>query len=302
MTLLSILAALLWEQYRPLRGPLLFEDLFTRWSDWLARHLGAGARQHWLLSWGLGALLPALGVLLVVGLLEHASVVLAWAWNVALIYLATGFKGITFACAATARAIKEGDLPRARETLAEWRGGLVDELGEENATELSRDAIETLLRQALTRLFGVLFWFAVLGVFGAVLYRLSHLCLQRWRGEPDLAGVLRRGLYFLDWLPTRVAAIGFAIAGNFEDAMYGWRTQAADWPDDNEGVLLAAAAGALGVRLGGLARVAGETLERPDLGGGEPASPEFMDGAVALIWRVVLIWVAALGLIWVGSL
>lgn len=302
MTLLSILAALLWEQYRPLRGPLLFEDLFTRWSDWLARNLGAGTRQHWLLAWGLGALLPALGVLLVGNLLNYASVILAWAWNVALIYLATGFKGITFSCAATARAIKEGDLARARETLAEWRGVPLVADDQEDGEELARDAIEALLRLALTRLFGVLFWFAVLGVFGAVLYRLSQLCLRRWRGEPDLAGILGRALYFMDWLPTRVAALGFAIAGNFEDAMYGWRTQAADWPDANEGVLLASAAGALGVRLGGLARVAGEVVERPELGGGEPASPEFMDGAVALIWRVVLIWVAVLGLVWVGSL
>lgn len=302
MTLLSILAALLWEQYRPLKGPLLFEDLFTRWSDWLALRLGAGDRPHWLLAWGLGALLPALGVWLVAHLLRQGDEVLLWAWNVALIYLATGFKGITFACAATARAIKEGDLPRAREALAEWRGGPARGDGLEGPVELSRDAIEALLRLALTRLFGVLFWFAVLGVFGAVLYRLSHLCRQRWGGDPELGDMLGRGLALLDWLPTRVAAIGFAIAGNFEDAMYGWRTQAADWPDNNEGVLLASAAGALGVRLGGPMQVAGEVLERPDLGGGEPASPEFVDGAVALIWRVVLIWVAVLALVWVGSL
>lgn len=299
MTLLSILAALLWEQYRPLKGPLLFEDLFTRWNDWLAARLG-GARPHWLVAWALGALVPALVALLVSSLVSHASVVMVWAWNVAILYLATGFKGITFACATTARAIKEGDLERARESLAEWRLAPLQGDGLEDATELSRDAIESLLRLALVRLFGVLFWFVLLGVFGAVLYRLSHLCHRRWQGDPD--SLLGQAITLLDWLPTRVAALGFAIAGNFEDALYGWRTQATGWPDRNEGVLLATAAGALGVRLGGERHVAGEVLSLPELGSGEAAAPEFVDGAVALVWRVVLIWLAALGLVWLGGL
>lgn len=299
MTLLSIIAALVWEQYRPLRGPLLFDQLFTRWGDWLALRAGSGPRKHWLLAWGLGALLPALGACLVGMLLDELHVAFAWAWSVAVLYLATGFKGITFSCASIARALKEDDHPRARDLLAEWYTGSVEQM---DGTDLSRASIEELLRLSLSRLLGVLFWFAVLGVFGAVLYRLAHLCLRRWRGEPSFAESLGRLIHLLDWLPVRAAAFGFAIVGNFEDAMYSWRTQSGTWPDLNEGVLFAAAAGALGVRLGGPLHVAGETLQRPDLGEGEPASPEYMDGAVALVWRVVLLWVGVLALIWLGGL
>ncbi|HRH79976.1 MAG TPA: regulatory signaling modulator protein AmpE [Thiobacillaceae bacterium] len=299
MTLLSIIAALLWEQYRPLRGPLLFDTQFSRWSDWLVLRAGAGPSRHWLLAWGLGALLPAAAVALAGALLEGLHVVFAWAWSVAVLYLATGFKGITFTCASIARALKEGNLPRARELLAEWG---VNETDEADESALSRITIEELLRLAVTRLLGMIFWFALLGVFGAVLYRLTHLCYRRWRGEPAFAEYMGSALRLMDWLPVRVAAFGFAIVGNFEDAMYGWRTQAMEWEDLNEGVLLASAAGALGVRLGGPLQVAGETLERPELGEGEPATPEYMDGAVALIWRVALLWVAVLGLLWLGGL
>jgi len=47
-----------------------------------------------------------------------------------------------------------------------------------------------------------------------------------------------------------VAAAAFAVVGDFEDAIYCWRTQAREWLSPNEGVLLAAAAGALRGRLG----------------------------------------------------
>ena len=40
-------------------------------------------------------------------------------------------------------------------------------------------------------------------------------------------------------MPARVTAASFAIAGNFEDAAYCWRTQAGSWGRGGEGVVLA---------------------------------------------------------------
>ena len=55
----------------------------------------------------------------------------------------------------------------------------------------------------------------------------------------------------IDWLPARITALAFAVVGNFEEAIDCWRTHAQRFPDDNDGVVLSATAGAIDVRLGG---------------------------------------------------
>ena len=52
-------------------------------------------------------------------------------------------------------------------------------------------------------------------------------------------------------MPARLTAFGFAVVGNFEEAVNCWRRDAALWKHANEGIILAAAAGAVGVQLGG---------------------------------------------------
>jgi adenosylcobinamide-phosphate synthase len=41
------------------------------------------------------------------------------------------------------------------------------------------------------------------------------------------------------------------VVGSFEEAIEGWRFHAQRFPNDNDGVVLAATAGAINVRLGG---------------------------------------------------
>ena len=104
----------------------------------------------------------------------------------------------------------------------------------------------------------------------------------------------RRAFYALDWLPARFSAASFAIVGDFEDAIYCWRTQAARWPDPLLGIVLAAGAGALGVRLGLPIARGGVVEDRPELGLGEEADTPFLDSTVGLIWRALVLWLALL--------
>jgi AmpE protein len=97
-----------------------------------------------------------------------------------------------------------------------------------------REAVEeAILVQANNRIFGVVFWFIVLGPAGAWLYRVSDLMRRRAsfeaarRGVPVAAGsfggalALIHGL--LAWIPARLAAGTYALAGSFEDAVGSWR-------------------------------------------------------------------------------
>jgi adenosylcobinamide-phosphate synthase len=100
----------------------------------------------------------------------------------------------------------------------------------------------------------------------------------------------------LDWLSTRATALSFAVVGNFEDAIENWRLRASVDPDDNDGVVVAATAGALGLQLGGaaLAEISA-TSGNAELG----AEPQVhhLNSVVGLVWRTVVMWFVLLTLL-----
>jgi AmpE protein len=86
---------------------------------------------------------------------------------------------------------------------------------------------EAIFIQANNRIFGVVFWFVVLGPLGAWLFRVSDLFRRRTAFEGGRgAGVnnhieLIHGL--LSYIPARLAALGYAVGGSFDDAVDAWR-------------------------------------------------------------------------------
>ncbi|MCP5277442.1 MAG: cobalamin biosynthesis protein [Thiobacillus sp.] len=298
MNLLALIAAMLWERYQP-DLPVRPRETARRWMIWLLNNVNAGDERHGLLAWSLGVLAPALAVGLAAMLLHGIWTPLGWAFEVVVVYFCLGFRRASYQASSVARALQGGRLEAAKAKLGEWRPSLI--IGD-GGDDVALQAAEEILRQALVRLFGVVFWFVLLSGLGAVLFLLSHLARDQWHMEPRFGRVAARAVYYLDWLPARATAFSFAIVGNFQDALESWRGQAHDWGDENEGILLAAGAGALGIQLGGTVLLSGGELQRPVLGSGDPPSAESMNGIVALVWRAVLLWGAILGLFWLGSL
>jgi adenosylcobinamide-phosphate synthase len=58
-------------------------------------------------------------------------------------------------------------------------------------------------------------------------------------------------------------------------------------------VVLAAGAGAMGVRLGQSLNVGNETVWRPELGTGQAPDADCIDSAISMIWRGLVIWLVA---------
>ncbi|MEO7387636.1 MAG: regulatory signaling modulator protein AmpE [Gammaproteobacteria bacterium] len=83
--------------------------------------------------------------------------------------------------------------------------------------------------QANNRIFGVVFWFLVLGPAGAWAFRVLDLLRHRAEikaGEEDATATMTavRILHgLLAWIPSRLLALGYVLAGNFEEAMESWR-------------------------------------------------------------------------------
>jgi len=98
----------------------------------------------------------------------------------------------------------------------------------------------------------------------------------------------------LEWPAVRLTAAAFAVVGDFEDAIYCWRTQAAAWSDPTLGIVLASGAGALGVKLGMPLTELEGLYPRSELGIGEAADAPFLDSTVGLLWRALVLWVFVL--------
>ena len=163
--------------------------------------------------------------------------------------------------------------------------------------------LEEGLVEAHRHVFGVMFWFILLpGPAGAVLYRLSALLYEKWGTRSDeeygrFGRFARRAFEVIDWIPSRLTAMSFAVAGDFEDALYCWRQQAQSWMNPEQGIVLAAGAGALGVRLGETIHQHGTVSFRPELGVGDEADVDYMTSAVGLIWRSVVIWMLVIAIV-----
>ena len=349
MTFMSLLAALLLEQLRPLSDRTQVGRRLRRGFDFIEHHVNAGEHYHGVTAWVL-TVPPLIALSLAVYYALHqVSFVLAWAWNVLILYLTMGFRQFSHHFTDIHRALAAGDLPQARALMGAWRGRSADEL---NATEIARLAIEEALMASHHHVFGVLFWFAVLpGPAGALLYRLTLLLKVQWGAVAALGGATARsrGLnagsasamdaagsadggggtgsrgakgsgsahrgfghfalqaaHWIDWVPLRLTAIGFAVVGNFEDAVYCWRNQAARWRDPELGIVLASGAGAIGVTLGkplrdGIGPAGVAIDDRIEIGSGLEADAAFLSSTVGLVWRALVLWMLLLAMLAVAN-
>ena len=165
-------------------------------------------------------------------------------------------------------------------------------LGKKPADLNDRVIIEGVFSESLERTFGVLFWFSILGPVGAVLFRVSsQMQIMAKKSDEEKEGFVkaaRRLHSILLWLPARLLALGFAVVGNFEDALHNWRTCAdefeGDWVESGRQVVKAAGCGAM--RLDTMPE--DETAESARFDTGKIRS------AMALVWRTLVVWVVVI--------
>jgi adenosylcobinamide-phosphate synthase len=231
--------------------------------------------------------------------------VLGFVFDAALLYLVLGFRQFSHYFTDIQMALRMGEIDRARQLLGQWRGQGAERL---SSAQIARVSIEQGFLSSHRHVFAPLFWFIVLGPAGAVLYRLSLSVFRLWpeklatNEEGEWLGKFAAEAFLvIDWLPVRLTAVTFAIVGDFEDAVFCWRTQAAPWPDPASGILLASAAGALGIRLGHHLPDATELEARPELGLGDEADVEHLQSAIGLVWRALVLSVLLLALLTVAS-
>jgi adenosylcobinamide-phosphate synthase len=308
---IALVLTLLLEQARPMpAGNPVYVAVWSL-AESAERNLNAGRRRHGLYAWVAFVLGCALAAGIVHALLLSLAWVAALIFNVVVLYFTLGFRQFSHHYTEIQAALNAGDLDAARRQITEWkrsRDPTFDASGMD-AAELIRQGVEHGLVLAHRHVFGVLFWFVLLpGPVGAVLYRLAEYVSRAWNRPtaeglpPDRFGDFsRRAFAWIDWLPARLTALGFAIVGDFEGTIYCWRrvsrAQAEDGPSgpDTRTLVLAAASGALGTRVMSTVDATRYLDEAGNEGAGlvEP-SMATLRSVVGLVWRALVLWLVLL--------
>ena len=327
MSFFAVLFALLIEQLKPLPRANAVHDSLTGWMRWAGRNFDAGRNHHAWVVWAITCVFPTLFAWGVHVGLAHLNVLFSLGWAVAVLYLTLGFRQFSHYFTDIRDALDRADEGEARRLLSEWRHLDASELPR---TELLRHVIEHSLLAAHRHVFGVFFWFVLLSSFGlgpagAVLYRMAEFASRYWAFKSRtidapvndrLRELSQRLFNALDFVPARMTAFGFAVVGNFEEAITGWRRDSGRWLQPNEGIILSAASGAVGVQLGGSA-APGVTSERSQTfeAGASPAAViaegwtpgmrpvlGHLRSVVGLVWRSVVLWMLLLALLSLANL
>lgn len=327
MSFFAVLFALLLEQVKPLPRDNWVHDSLVSWVGWTGRNFDAGRPQHARVVWAVTVIVPSLLAWGVHAAIAYYSLLLALVFDVGVVYLTLGFRQFSHYFTDIREALERGDEDQARLLLAEWRHLDASELPR---TELLRHVVEHSLLAAHRHVFGVFFCYVVLaalglGPAGAVAYRMAEFASRYWAFKSRTLGVAvneglrdlsQRAFSVIDHVPARMTAFGFAVVGNFEEAVTGWRRDAELWKHANEGIILAAAAGAVGVQLGGATApgvtpdrsktfAGGVEAETADAAGSTPGLPPqlgHLGSVVGLVWRSVVLWMLLLALLKLANL
>ncbi|MBM7060719.1 cobalamin biosynthesis protein [Pseudomonas sp. UL073] len=266
------------------------EQRFNRPYEAAEGPAALGWRSHGVMAWLL-AVLPL--TLLAWALAELPY--LGWLVAALALYAALGLRSLGEHARPVAQALRAGELEVARQRVGYMVSRQTAELDESG---VARAATESVLENGSDAVLAALFWFAVLGAPGVVLYRLSNTLDAMWgyrnaRFE-RFGWAAARIDDVLNYLPARLVALTYALLGDTRRALRCWRLQAPQWDSPNAGPVMAAGAGALGASLGGPAVYHGELHARPSLGEGEPANPSHIDQALELVQRGVWLWLLIL--------
>lgn len=253
------------------------------------------------LGWSL-AVLPF--VVLAWGLslrLDSNNTLWGWLFDIVILYLAIGRKSLFEHSTRVWQALQQDDLVAARH----HTGMMVSrETAQLDATGCTRATIESVLENASDSIVAALFWFAVAGAPGVVLYRLANTLDAMWGYRTEHFNEFGRAAARIDdvlnFIPARLCALAYAVAGHFSRALACWRRQAHGLKSPNGGPVMCAGAGALDLQLGGPAIYHGVVLDKPFFGG--KSVPVTMDilRANHLVDRALLVLALELLLVLAG--
>ena len=239
------------------------------WFELLIRRVDAIELDLWP-SLALRVVAPLIGAGLLLWLLSGLVGGLAEALiGIALLYLAWGRGDYPTDLGKFLARAKVGDVEGAQMLLSDSKMGASE--------PLAVRALRDLSYRGFVRWFPPVLYFWLLGPLGAAAYRLTELSNVCSEGQFDAA------LKFLDWLPSRLLLLSFAVLGDFKRARGILTTDAFDQEVSHDELLA-----------NGIARAGSLDLESED---GPEAAVSAVEAMQKAMGRATALWIAAASVI-----
>ena len=300
MTVLILTSALLLDVWlaEPRRWhPLVGFGICANGLEKILRSPRWGQCERWLRVTGtVGWILLVLPLPITLGwLLAQLPWWLMFCVQAIVLYLCVGGHSLVQHARRVSKPLLAGNLPAAREAVAMM---VSRDTGQMDSPAIVRATVESVLENGSDAQFAPIFWFAVAGAPGALLYRLANTLDAMWGYRNSryhhFGFAAARLDDLLNWVPARLCALSYGLMGNLNQAINCWRQQAADMDSPNGGPVMAAGAGALGIRLGGSAVYGQRLKQRPLLGTEKTAITQDIERAIGLFTRSCVLWWAAI--------
>ena len=280
MTLLSILVGLGLEYFLGTLDRLRNFTWFEYYRNWM--ELRCGKLQFWegpagvLLTLGI----PSLVLVLFTNLLDEFSIILSFILAVFIFIYSVG-SDVNSLLDDYIDALVSGDEGSVHGIEQQFGGDTISD----DTTGLT--IIKSAFLRAHDHLFGVIFWFILLGPVGALLFCLA---VRLKNHSKDLRGsyadAVRNLHNVLIWPAARLLALGFALAGSLVDALEGWRDVKGYTLDNSGAVITESAIGAIQFR----------AMDKADEQAQKAEYLARIQEVQALINRTLIIWLTILGL------
>ncbi|OAH97967.1 hypothetical protein A1353_22300 [Methylomonas methanica] len=216
--------------------------------------------------------------------------------DVLILYFCIAAQSLQKHALAVHAALLDNDLPLARQQVSRIVSRQTEAMTE---IDVRRATIESVLENGADAVFAPLFWFVLLGPFGALLYRFSNTLDAMWgyknQRYVNFGWAAARFDDLLNWLPARLTALSYALIGNTAQAINAWRTQARLLDSPNAGPVMTAGGGALMLQLGGPACYHGQIKQKPWFGGSQAPENYDIKRACKLMYRTLLLWLIVIG-------
>ena len=284
MSLLSVIFALIAENFISSLSELRRFDFFFRYVSWLRAKLPSFSFQNGTVTLLIVVAAVLFVVWLISAMLANVLGLFGFLFGIAVLIFMIGPRDLEDDVQKVSTAFEHKDYEAANF----YASQLANRDIAEPPLQLAQTIKEDILLQANTRLCGVFFWFILLGPVGAVLFRLTCLLKENQQKESDDFADSSRALYrIMIWLPARICVLSYAIAGSFVDTMSYWNGLSDLWLRDSEEFIVISGLGALRYE---------ESKDRHDFDENEPDATSIQH-ALSLVKRAIIVWIVLLSLL-----
>lgn len=286
MTLIILLCGLALEYFLGALDNIRQLTWFSRYSDWLENKFVQS--RYW--NTAAGVIMTLAGPLLLIILIDYglSEIFFPLSYLFALVVLLNSFGPIFLdqSLDEYIKALDAEDDVQARH----YAGELCHAVAAPDPDKDEQEIIGSIFIEANERLYAVIFWFIVLGPFGAMLYRLVNSLKFKYQDvHGAYADSVRHLNHILNWPSSRLLVLGNALAGNMIEAMEAWRVNEDNSLTVNESVLIASGFGALHYR-------PGTDRQEDDLD-----RSYWIRATQSLINRTLIVWLTVLGIMTIAG-